>query len=64
MLSEIDIAGVYVAPISVYGLVAVPITLALRWLLWRTRLLGLFWHPSLVTFSLYVTALSLLVIYA
>ncbi len=63
MLNEIDIAGVYVAPIAVYGIVAMPIAWSARWVLWRTRLLGLFWYRSLVTLSLYVVTLSLLVLY-
>ncbi len=63
MLNEIDIAGVYVAPIAVYGVVAVPIALAARWVLWRTRLLDLFAYKSFVTFSLYVVSLSLLILY-
>lgn len=64
MLSELDIGGVYVAPIAAYGVAAAPIAFGLRWLLWRTRLLGLFVYPSLVTLALYVGALSLLVRFA
>ena len=62
MLNEVNIAGVYVAPIAVYGVVAVPIALSARWVLWRTRLLDLFAYKSFVTFSLYVIAVSLLIL--
>ena len=62
MLSDINMAGVYVAPIAVYGVAAVPIAFSVRWVLWRTRLLDLFAYKSFVTFSLYVITLSLLIL--
>ncbi len=62
MLNEVNIAGVYVAPIAVYGVAAVPIALSARWVLWRTRLLDLFAYKSFVTLSLYVITVSLLIL--
>ena len=75
VLSEIDISGVYVAPIAVYGAAALPIALGprwvlrrtalgTRWILWRTRILPLFRYQSFVTLTLYVATLTLLILYA
>ena len=64
VLSEIDITGVYVAPIAVYGAAALPIALGTRWILWRTRILPLFRYQSFVTLTLYVATLTLLILYA
>ena len=63
MLSEVDIAGIYVAPIVVYGVAALPVTLVLRAVLFRVGALRLLWHPALFVFSLYVGILSLLVLF-
>ncbi len=63
MLSEVDVAGVYVAPIVVYGVAALPLTLALRSVLFRIGALRLLWHPALFILSLYLSILSLLVLF-
>ncbi len=60
--SEVNIFGVYVAPISVMMLVAWLVTLLLRWLLMRSGLLRHVWHPSLFAFSLFLIVLSLMVL--
>lgn len=64
MLTELHIAGVLFAPIVLYGLVALPITLLLRALIWRTGLAAWGWHLPLLEVALYVCVLSLLVMYA
>ena len=64
MLAEIHIAGVLFAPIVLYCLAALPITLLLRALIWRTGLAGWTWHLPLLEVALYVCVLSLLVMYA
>lgn len=62
MLSEVDIAGVYVAPIAVYALAALPVTLVLRTVFWRIGLLSRVWHPALFEFAIYVIVLALLIL--
>ena len=61
MLTELSLGGVLFAPIVAYALLAVPITLALRALIWISGLARWFWHPPLLEFALYVCVLSLLV---
>ncbi len=63
MLSEVDVEGIYVAPIVVYAAVSLPITLFFRSLSWRIGLLGVVWHPALFVFAVYLSVLSLLVIF-
>ncbi len=62
MLSEVDIAGIYVAPIAVYALAALPPLLALRWLFWRTGVLDRVWHPALFEFAIYLIVLAALIL--
>jgi len=62
--SEVNIFGVYVAPISVMMLVAWLATLLLRWLLMLTGLMRHVWHPSLFAFALFLVVLSLVVLSA
>ncbi|WP_354859725.1 DUF1656 domain-containing protein [Acetobacter fabarum] len=64
MLAEIDIGGVFVAPITVYAVCAIPMTLLIRFLLQRSGLAQWFWHLSLFDIALYAGMLSLLVRYA
>lgn len=64
MLTELHVGGVLFAPIVLYCLVALPITLLLRALIWRTGLAGWGWHLPLLEVALYVCVLSLLVMYA
>lgn len=62
--SEVNIFGVYVAPIAVMMLVAWLATLLLRWLLMLAGLLRHVWHPSLFAFALFLLVLSLMVLSA
>jgi hypothetical protein len=64
MLSEMHVSGVLFAPIVLYALLAVPITLLLRSLIWRSGLARWSWHLPLLEVALYVCVLSLLVMYA
>jgi len=57
-LAEIDLFGVYVAPISVMMVGAGLITMALRRLAGRFGLLRYVWHPALFVFSVYIIILS------
>lgn len=63
MLTEFNLFGVFMAPIVVYAIAAVPITVFIRFLLWWSGLLKWFWHAALLEVSLYVCILCLLVFY-
>lgn len=62
--SEVNIFGVYVAPMAVMMLLAWLATLLLRWSLMLTGLLRHVWHPSLFAFALFLVVLSLMVLSA
>ncbi|MXV36643.1 MULTISPECIES: DUF1656 domain-containing protein [Saccharibacter] len=63
MLAEVNLFGIFVSPIAIYAVVAVFVTLMLRFLLWRIGALGWFWHVALFEIALYVCVLCLLVLY-
>lgn len=63
MISEAHIGGVLLAPIAIYGLVAILAFLFLRVLLGRAGVLKHVWHPALFEVSLFIILLSLLVQY-
>ena len=56
--AEIDLFGVYVAPISVMMVAAWFVTIALRRVASRYGLLQLVWHPALFVFAVYIVFLS------
>jgi protein AaeX len=56
--TEINLFGVYVAPISVTMVVAWFITIALRRIASRFGLLQYVWHPALFVFAMYIIVLS------
>jgi protein AaeX len=60
--AEIDLFGVFVAPISVLLVVAWIVTIALRRAAARLGLLNHVWHPALFTFSVYIIVLSSIVL--
>jgi hypothetical protein len=62
--TEIDLFGVYVAPISVMMVAAWFITIWLRWRAVRFGLLRYVWHPSLSVFAVYMIVLSSMVLVA
>jgi hypothetical protein len=59
---EIDLFGVYVAPISVMMAAAWMVTIALRRVADRFGALRYVWHPALFVFSVYVIVLSSMVL--
>jgi protein AaeX len=61
---EINLFGVYVAPMSVILVAAWVITIALRRVAVRFGLLRGVWHPALFVFSVYVIVLSSIVLIA
>jgi hypothetical protein len=56
--TEIDLFGVYVAPISVMMVAAWLVTIALRRAASRFGLLRYVWHPALFMFAVYISVLS------
>ena len=56
--AEIDLFGVYVAPISLMMVGAWFVTIALRRLASRSGLLRYVWHPALFMFAVYIIVLS------
>jgi protein AaeX len=60
--AEIDLFGVYVAPISVMLVLAWVMTIALRHVAARYGLLRHVWHPALFVFSVYLIVLSSMVL--
>lgn len=57
-LTEIDLFGVYVAPISVIMVGAWFVTIALRQFADHFGLLRYVWHPALFVFAVYIIVLS------
>ena len=57
-LADVDIFGVYVAPMSVMMVAAWFATLALRQAAARLGLLRYVWHPALFVFAVYMIVLS------
>ena len=60
--TEINLFGVYVAPISVMMVAAWVATIGLRRLAARFGLLRYVWHPSLFVFAGYMIMLSSIVL--
>jgi protein AaeX len=56
--TEIDIFGVYVAPMSLMIVAAWLVTIALRRVADRFGVLRYVWHPSLFVFAIYMIVLS------
>lgn len=56
--TEVNLLGVYVAPISLLMVVAWIVTVVLRWAAARCGLLRYVWHPALFLFSIYMIVLS------
>jgi protein AaeX len=56
--TDIDLFGVYVAPMSLLLVAAWGIAIGLRWVAARYGLLNHVWHPALFVFALYLVILS------
>jgi hypothetical protein len=60
--TEINLFGVYVAPISMMMVAAWVVTIGLRRFAARFGLLWQVWHPAVFVFSVYVIVLSSIVL--
>jgi protein AaeX len=56
--TEINVFGVYVAPMSLMMVMAWLVTIALRRVASRFGLLRHVWHPALFVFGVYIIVLS------
>ena len=56
--AEVDLFGVYVAPISLLIIVAWVATMGMRRLVVHVGLLRRVWHPALFVFAVYVIVLA------
>jgi protein AaeX len=56
--TNINLFGVYVAPISLMLVAAWIVTVALRTVASRSGLLRYVWHPALFVFAVYIIVLS------
>ena len=61
---EIDLLGVYVAPMSLLIIAAWLVTVALRQVASRFGLLTNVWHPALFVFAVYMIVLSCMTLIA
>lgn len=59
---EIDLLGVYVAPISMLMIAAWLVTIGLRRVAGRYGLLRYVWHPALFVLDVYIIVLSSMVL--
>jgi hypothetical protein len=60
--TEINLFGVYVAPMSLMMVAAWVVTISLRRFAARFGLLRYIWHPSLFVFAVYTIVLSSIVL--
>ena len=60
--AEVNLFGVYVAPMSLMMVAAWVVTIGLRRFAARFGLLRYVWHPSLFVFSVYMIVLSTMVL--
>jgi hypothetical protein len=56
--TDINLLGVYVAPISIMMIEAWLVTIALRRVAGRWGMLRHVWHPALFVFAVYIIVLS------
>jgi len=62
--TEVNLFGVYVAPISMMMVAAWAVTIGLRRFAARFGLMRYVWHPSLFVFAVYMIVLSSMVLVA
>jgi hypothetical protein len=60
--TEINLFGVYIAPMSLMMVAAWVVTIGLRRLVARFGLMRYVWHPALFVFAVYMIVLSSIVL--
>jgi hypothetical protein len=63
MLSEVAIGGVYLPPILVYLVAAIPVFAGLRAVLDRAGVLRRAWHPALLECAVLLATVTLLILF-
>ena len=64
MLKEIDLFGVYIPPLALYGVIAVVAFMVVRRAITLLGFEALIWHPSLFDVALFTAILSVTTIAA
>lgn len=59
-IHEISIASVYLSPLLLYALFALPITYGVRYMIHRYKLSRFIWHEMLFIVALYVIIFSII----
>jgi protein AaeX len=62
--TEINLFGVYIAPIALRLVVSWVIVIGLRWIAAHYGWLRYVWHPSLFVFSIYMIVLASILLFA
>jgi protein-S-isoprenylcysteine O-methyltransferase Ste14 len=62
MIGELNIDGVFVAPLAVWAVVALGVNLMLRQVLIRVGLYRVVWHPALFDTALFVILWALVAV--
>lgn len=63
MLSEVSIAGIYMPPLLLYLVAALPIFAGVRAALTRAGVLRFAWHPALFEFAILLAILAMLILF-
>ncbi|HWX48095.1 MAG TPA: DUF1656 domain-containing protein [Roseomonas sp.] len=58
MIAELDLYGVFLPALLAWALLALPVTMLLRWPLRAIGLYRWIWHPALFDFALFVLVLG------
>lgn len=61
MIGELDLYGVFIPPLLLWVVVALPLTAVLRWILRWAGFYRLVWHRPLFDFALLVIVLGVIV---
>lgn len=59
-IHESSIADIYISPILIYALIALPITHGLRYVIHRYKLSRFIWHEMLFIVALYIIVFSVI----
>lgn len=61
-IHEISIGSVYLSPVLLYALLALPLTYGVRYMINRYKLSRFIWHEMLFIVALYVIIFSIIIL--